>query len=74
MGGLAPTTTWEPGTLIRDPYLLPLPDAPGNYRLLVGLYDASGTRALLRLADGRQVDALDLNVVAPSAPAASRSE
>lgn len=38
--GLAPTTTWAPGIIIADPYLIPLsPDAPpGRYTLEVGLY------------------------------------
>jgi hypothetical protein len=64
VGGLAPTDTWEPGALIRDPYLLPLPDdtAPGTYQLLVGLYDENGRRTLT-LANGRETDHLVLPVV-----------
>ena len=46
-GGNAPTTTWAAGEVVSDTYAIPLdPDAPpGNYRLLVGMYDeASGER------------------------------
>lgn len=61
--GLAPTDTWQPGTLIRDPYRLDLPAdlPPGDYRLRVGLYDADGRRTLT-LTDGRQADHLELGV------------
>lgn len=64
VAGLAPTDTWEPGALIRDPYLLPLPDdsVPGTYQLLVGLYDENGRRTLT-LADGRETDHLTLPVL-----------
>jgi hypothetical protein len=39
-GGLAMTTSWLPGEIIVDDYLVPIsPDAPpGHYRLQVGLY------------------------------------
>ena len=58
MRGLAPTNTWEPYTLIRDPYSLAVPaGGSGPYRLLVGLYDAAGARAPLILADGTQPSA-----------------
>jgi hypothetical protein len=62
--GLAPTDTWTPGTLIRDPYQLALPEGiePGNYQLLVGLYDENGRRTLT-LADGSEADHLTLPVV-----------
>jgi hypothetical protein len=38
--GTRPTSTWEPGTLIVDPYDLTIPRdaAPGEYTLVVGLY------------------------------------
>ena len=56
--GLAPTDTWQPGVLIRDPYLLDLNDAtePGVYQLLIGLYDDLGQRAPLTLSDGTVAD------------------
>ncbi|HXF61404.1 MAG TPA: hypothetical protein VNK95_07295, partial [Caldilineaceae bacterium] len=61
--GLAPTDTWQPGALVRDPYTLAIPAdaAPGRYRLLVGLYDATGRRALT-LADGNTADHLAVPV------------
>lgn len=72
--GLAPTDTWAPGAVIRDPFALALPQAAGDYRLLVGLYDAAGTRATLTLADGRTTDALELPITLPAPPAESRAE
>ncbi|RME74793.1 MAG: hypothetical protein D6784_09280 [Chloroflexi bacterium] len=44
--GAYPTTTWLAGQAIRETRFIPLGDAPpGEYRLLVGLYDsASGQR------------------------------
>ena len=55
--GLAPTDTWQPETPIRDPYTLTIPVGapPGEYRLVVGLYDEAGRRPLT-LADGAQAD------------------
>ena len=61
--GLAPTDTWQPGTLIRDPYALIVPsdvDA-GTYRLHIGLYDAEG-RQLWRSADDGAVSGADSGV------------
>jgi hypothetical protein len=61
--GLAPTDTWQVGTLVRDPYQLPLPPtaAAGNYELWIGLYDERG-RSTLTLANGSQSDHLTLPV------------
>jgi hypothetical protein len=61
--GLAPTDTWQPNTIIRDPYRLLLPqDTPaGDYVLHVGMYDADGRRPLT-LADGTTADHLSLPV------------
>lgn len=58
--GLAPTNTWEPGTLVRDPYLLDLGNVSetGDYQLVIGLYDASGRRAPLELDDGTTADSV----------------
>jgi hypothetical protein len=38
--GTQPTSTWEPGTVVVDPYDLPIPKntPPGEYALTVGLY------------------------------------
>ncbi len=47
LDGAVPMPAWEPGTVIADHYLVPVdPDAPpGEYRLVVGMYDAlSGAR------------------------------
>lgn len=39
--GAAPTSTWEPGQVVRDPYTItvPLDAPPGIYDVAVGLYD-----------------------------------
>ncbi len=53
--GARPTSGWEVGELIEDPYELALPaDAPsGDYSLSVGMYDPlSGDRLAARAADG----------------------
>lgn len=47
--GFTPMTRWEPGELIADEHLLPLPAnlQPGTYQLWVGMYDpASGERLI----------------------------
>jgi hypothetical protein len=68
LGGLAPTDTWTPGRVVRDPYRLSLPaDLPaGAYTLAVGLYTPAG-RQSLTLADGTVADqlALTIQVTAP---------
>ncbi len=58
--GLAPTTTWQPGAVIRDPYRLELPNttAPSGSHLLVGLYNGEGERAPFLLPDGTRADHL----------------
>ncbi len=55
--GLAPTDTWQPGTLIRDPYRLAIPEtaAPGTYQVQIGLYTAAG-RVPMVLSDGSRFD------------------
>jgi len=46
-----PTDVWQPGDVVTQTLTLTLPDLPGRYRLVVGLYHAeSGAR--LPLADG----------------------
>ncbi len=61
--GLAPTDSWQAGTLIRDPYWLTLPEdtPPGDYQLLVGLYTADGRRTVA-LADGSTAEQVALPV------------
>lgn len=61
LGGAAPTTTWLPGEILTDPYApaLPASAAPGDYRLIVGMYDqATGQR--LPVATGG--DFVDLGI------------
>jgi len=64
--GLAPTDTWQPGVVVRDPYRLELPPGtpPGDYRVIVGLYTAQG-RVSLRLADGSQGEFVRIPVTLP---------
>lgn len=61
--GLAPTSTWTPGTLIRDPYQLAVPPtvAAGTYQVQVGFYTAAG-RQSVTLADGSTVDHIAIPV------------
>ncbi len=63
VGGLAPTTSWQPGKVVWDAYKLQLPGdlAPGEYRLLIGLYTAAG-RVPLSLAGGQTGDRLSLPI------------
>jgi len=57
--GLAPTNSWQPGVVIRDPYRLKvsesLSEPLSTYHLWVGLYNEEG-RQMFRLADGRMDD------------------
>jgi hypothetical protein len=48
LSGLAATSVWRPGDLVRDPLQLPLPDdlAPGVYELRLGLYLRDGGERL----------------------------
>jgi len=61
--GLAPTNTWQPGALIRDPYRLTVPAAaaPGEYSLLIGMYRGNERRPIAR-PDGTVRDHLTLPV------------
>lgn len=53
-----PTSAWQPGEQIAVPFELfpPSPLAPGKYDLVMGLYDATGTR--LPLNSGPPADAV----------------
>jgi len=61
--GLAPTDTWQPGKLIRDPYRLVLPATiqSGSYQLQIGLYTPEG-RVMLTMPDNTQSDHLAYEV------------
>ncbi|NWG18122.1 MAG: glycosyltransferase family 39 protein, partial [Chloroflexi bacterium] len=52
-GGSALTINWPPGTTITDHHGLLLPDlTPGEYTLIVGLYDLDDPSARLPVGDG----------------------
>jgi hypothetical protein len=54
-GGARPTTTWQPGEVIIDPYALNLPAdlPPGQYRLLLLMFDSTGgTQVFTREGSG----------------------
>jgi mannosyltransferase len=54
--GTLPTTGWLPGEYVTDEHVLAIPAtaAPGEYRLLVGMYDQrTGQRAPVVLSAGR---------------------
>jgi hypothetical protein len=49
VGGFRPTTSWQPGEVIRDNYGLQLPPdlPPGEYRLIAGLYQPDNLQRLV---------------------------
>jgi hypothetical protein len=56
LGGAYPTTRWNVGQRLADPYLLPIPVdlPPGDYDLLAGMYlPSTGERLSLLGADGQ---------------------
>jgi hypothetical protein len=57
VNGQAPTDTWAAGAVVRDPYRLHLPAElmPGDYRLIVGMYNEDG-RVQWRLPSGEIAD------------------
>jgi hypothetical protein len=59
-GGLTLTTTWTPGETIRDQHALLLDLPPGEYTLIVGLYELDNPSARLPVDDG---DALTLGSI-----------
>ncbi|PWH19975.1 MAG: hypothetical protein DDG58_03910 [Ardenticatenia bacterium] len=62
LAGLAPTSTWLQGEFLSDPYHLYLPTdlTPGPYRLITGMYHASGGQRLPTSTGG---DFIDLGMV-----------
>lgn len=66
-GGLAPTTTWAPGARVADNHgvLVPPDLPPGNYRLMIGLYNlVDGARLPVSVGDTILGDRLDLGNIA----------
>ena len=54
-GGTRPTTTWQPGEVIVDPFTLHLPAdlPPGQYRLLLSMFDSTnGAQVFTREGNG----------------------
>jgi len=51
LAGNYPTTMWAPGEIVADPHPVALPASlpPGQYRLLVGMYDLETLARLSRL-------------------------
>jgi len=60
VNGLAPTSRWQPGDLIRDSYQITLPSdlPPGPYAVRVGLYTEENGRLLI--TSGPAGDAINL--------------
>jgi len=58
LNGQMPTTTWTPGTIIADPYSIPVAaDAPpGPYQIEVGLYGLVDGERLPVLLNGTALD------------------
>lgn len=54
-GGLTLTTTWTPGETIADQHALLLDVPPGDYTLIVGLYDLDNSESRLPVADGNSL-------------------
>jgi hypothetical protein len=60
-GGLALTTTWMPDTTVVDRHALLIDLPPGEYRLIVGLYDLDDPPARLPVDEGG--DAFTLTMI-----------
>lgn len=65
-GGLALTTTWSPGEILADNHgvLIPTETPPGEYTLVVGLYDIADPDARLPIkADGGAINAFRISTI-----------
>ena len=74
--GFRPTTSWQPGEVISDHRSLTIPEdaRPGQYTLLVILYDAaSGQRLPVYLPDGKKADAFPLFTFSVDSPSTSHN-
>ena len=62
--GSTPMTRWEPGELMADEHMLPLPadTPPGTYQLWVGMYDPATGERVTR-SDAPEQDRLPIGVV-----------
>ncbi len=69
-GGFALTTLWQPGQSLVDRYgvLAPPNLAPGDYRLLVGMYGFSGERLPVTLNGQPTGDTLPLTTLTVTSP------
>lgn len=65
VAGLAPTTRWQPGDIIRDGYTIPLPSAlpAGEYTLRAGLYRRETGERLTAVGPAALGDMVDLGSV-----------
>ncbi len=70
-GGTRPTPTWPPGEIIEDHYGLPIPLAtpPGDYPLILAVYEADTGQRLSILEPAPQGDAWTLATVTIIPPA-----
>ncbi|MFN2137386.1 MAG: hypothetical protein ACK2UK_15605 [Candidatus Promineifilaceae bacterium] len=65
LSGLAPTSFWQPGDIVRDPYTIPVPSdlPPGDYQIQVGLFDRQTGARLPYTRPPEHGDALPLTFV-----------
>ncbi|MGB0383592.1 MAG: ArnT family glycosyltransferase [Ardenticatenaceae bacterium] len=67
--GQFPTSLWQPGEIIRDPYAIELPAdlPPGQYTIIIGMYEWPSLERLPIIIDGAvQGDAIILDVISVS--------
>jgi hypothetical protein len=61
--GAAPTTTWLPGEILIDSYILPVPELEaGNYQLIAGLYNPATGERLPLISGGDFVELQPITV------------
>jgi 4-amino-4-deoxy-L-arabinose transferase-like glycosyltransferase len=67
VGGDSPTSWWRSGDQIADTHEMKLPAGmpPGDYRIVVGLYDPGSGQRLMRADDQGDAFTLDLPVTLP---------
>lgn len=70
-GGTQPTTGWQPFEMIDDPYGLPIPLAtpPGDYPLILALYEPGSGQRLPVTTAGGVTDHLSLGMIRIDPPA-----